>query len=226
MGLETPYHAFQRIIKNYNENRKEGEPELPVIPLHGLRHTAATLLISQKVDIRTVSGRLGHANASTTLNIYSHALKELDKTASEKLGDMLLKSGSWKSPVDNRSTKPEKMGILSCQKIKKNRRPTHYECVALPAEPRKLIKRFALTHTLYTGFPDLASVFWKKVKKVKLIYFWKKLEKSSWQSGGSGVLYSLSPMKLIELFKQFKQLQLLNLSKKDKKVVDKQKKLW
>lgn len=94
MGLETPYHAFQRIIKNYNENRKEGEPELPVIPLHGLRHTAATLLISQKVDIRTVSGRLGHANASTTLNIYSHALKELDKTASEKLGDMLLKSGS------------------------------------------------------------------------------------------------------------------------------------
>ena len=38
MGLETPYHAFQRIIKNYNENRKEGEPELPVIPLHGLRH--------------------------------------------------------------------------------------------------------------------------------------------------------------------------------------------
>mgnify|MGYP000003581350 FL=1 len=94
MGLETPYHAFQRIIKNYNENRKEGEPELPVIPLHGLRHTAATLLISQKVDIRTVSGRLGYANASTTLNIYSHALKELDKTASEKLGDMLLKSGS------------------------------------------------------------------------------------------------------------------------------------
>ena len=84
----------QRIIKNYNENRKEGELELPVIPLHGLRHTAATLLISQKVDIRTVSGRLGHANASTTLNIYSHALKELDKTASEKLGDMLLKSGS------------------------------------------------------------------------------------------------------------------------------------
>ena len=142
---------------------------------------------------------------------------------------------SWKvevekSPVDNRSTKPEKMGILSCQKIKKNmkkarkygpfslssrpdsnRRPTHYECVALPAEPRKLIKRFALTHTLYTGFPDLASVFWKKVK---LIYFWKKLEKSSWQSGGSGVLYSLSPMKLIELLKQFKQFKLLNLQKR------------
>ena len=158
---------------------------------------------------------------------------------------MLLKSGSWKSPVDNRSTKPEKMEILSCQKIKKNmkkariyglfllssrpdsnRRPTHYECVALPAEPRKLIKRFALTHTLYTGFSDLASVFWKKVKKVKLIYFWKKLEKSSWQSGGSGVLYSLSPMKLIELLEQFKQLQLLNFSKKMKKVVDKQKKLW
>lgn len=93
MGLETPYRAFHRIIKNYNAHRKEGEVELPVIPLHGLRHTAATLLISQNIDISTVSGRLGHANASTTLNIYSHALKELDKTASDKMDDLLLKKG-------------------------------------------------------------------------------------------------------------------------------------
>ena len=91
MGLDTPYHAFRRIIRNYNANRKNGEPELPLIPLHGLRHTSATLLISQGIDIRTVSGRLGHTNTSTTLNIYSHALKELDKTASDKLESIFLK---------------------------------------------------------------------------------------------------------------------------------------
>lgn len=38
MGLETPYQAFHRIIKNYNVNRKGTAPELPLIPLHGLRH--------------------------------------------------------------------------------------------------------------------------------------------------------------------------------------------
>lgn len=91
MGLETPYQAFRRIIDNYNSNRKENMPELPHIPLHGLRHTAATLLISQGVDIRTVSGRLGHSSTSTTLNIYSHALRELDKTASDKLENLLLR---------------------------------------------------------------------------------------------------------------------------------------
>ena len=92
MNLETPYQAFHRIINNYNASRPETAPELPLIPLHGLRHTAATLLIGQGVDIRTVSGRLGHSDTSTTLNIYSHALKELDKTASDKLENALLRS--------------------------------------------------------------------------------------------------------------------------------------
>ena len=65
------------------------EIELPLIPLHGLRHTAATLLIANGVDVRTVSGRLGHANTSTTLNIYSHALEEFDRKAADVLEQVL-----------------------------------------------------------------------------------------------------------------------------------------
>lgn len=61
---------------------------LPVIPLHGLRHTSATLLISQHVDVRTVSGRLGHAQASTTMNIYAHSLREADNQAAEALENL------------------------------------------------------------------------------------------------------------------------------------------
>lgn len=83
----TPYQAFKQIIADHNA-RENADP-LPDIPLHGLRHTSATLLISENVDIRTVAGRLGHAQTSTTLNIYSHALKSKDKAAADLLAGML-----------------------------------------------------------------------------------------------------------------------------------------
>lgn len=59
------------------------------ITLHSLRHTSATLLISAGTDIRTVSERLGHAQTSTTLNIYSHAIKSADQAAAETLANVL-----------------------------------------------------------------------------------------------------------------------------------------
>ncbi len=58
--------------------------------LHSLRHTNATLLIGAGTDLRTVSGRLGHSQASTTLNIYSHQLKTADKAAAEILSQKVL----------------------------------------------------------------------------------------------------------------------------------------
>lgn len=62
---------------------------LPRVTLHSLRHSNATLMIAEGVDIRTVSNRLGHAQTSTTLNIYSHALKSRDQDAAEKLDAVL-----------------------------------------------------------------------------------------------------------------------------------------
>jgi integrase len=56
--------------------------DLPRITFHGLRHTSATLLISDGVPMRAVSAVLGHAQASTTANIYAHVLEEsLDQAA-------------------------------------------------------------------------------------------------------------------------------------------------
>jgi len=89
MHPDTPYKTFKRIIKRYNETVTNEADKLPDIPLHGLRHTSATLLISQNVDVRTVSGRLGHAQTSTTMDIYSHALKEMDEKASDALDQLL-----------------------------------------------------------------------------------------------------------------------------------------
>ena len=65
--------------------------QLPPIHPHKFRHTQASLLISEGVDILTVSKRLGHAKVSTTLDIYSHVLAKSDEKASSTLDDLLFK---------------------------------------------------------------------------------------------------------------------------------------
>lgn len=90
MDLSTPYHAFKKIIRNYNQTVTESK-KFPDIPLHGLRHTSATLLISQNIDVHTVSSRLGHAQTSTTMNIYAHSLKKMDEVAADTLENLFIK---------------------------------------------------------------------------------------------------------------------------------------
>lgn len=51
------------------------------IKFHGLRHTFATTLIENKVDIKTTSALLGHSDISTTLNIYVHPSDEAKREA-------------------------------------------------------------------------------------------------------------------------------------------------
>lgn len=63
--------------------------DFPHVTLHSLRHTNATLMIADGTDVCTVSKRLGHANTSTTLNIYAHALKAKDTEAADKLENVL-----------------------------------------------------------------------------------------------------------------------------------------
>ena len=58
---------------------------------HSLRHTMASNLINKGVDIVTVSNRLGHAQTSTTLNVYSHIVNKADEKASEAVADMFLR---------------------------------------------------------------------------------------------------------------------------------------
>ena len=57
--------------------------------LHALRHFAATQMIGGGTDVRTVAGRLGHKDASTTLRVYSHVLPERDREAAGLLGRAL-----------------------------------------------------------------------------------------------------------------------------------------
>lgn len=92
INISTPYQTFKDIIHKYNATVEDESLKLPDIPLHGLRHTSATVLISEDVDVRTVSARLGHAQTSTTMNIYAHSLKESDKKAADKLNNLFKQS--------------------------------------------------------------------------------------------------------------------------------------
>jgi integrase len=59
------------------------------IRLHDLRHLHATQLLAAGVPVRTVSGRLGHANAATTLNVYAHFLEASDRVAADVIAGLL-----------------------------------------------------------------------------------------------------------------------------------------
>lgn len=58
------------------------------LKLHELRHTMATQLLANGVDLKTVQARLGHANASLTLNTYSHALPACDEAAANLIASL------------------------------------------------------------------------------------------------------------------------------------------
>ncbi len=97
MHIDTITKWFPEFIEEINKSIK-ADPKLtnevkeslyiPKISFHGLRHTAATLLIDRGLNIKAVSARLGHAQTSTTTNIYAHALISADQQASDIMEDV------------------------------------------------------------------------------------------------------------------------------------------
>ncbi len=74
------YHRHKRILK---------ENGLPSIRFHDLRHTFATHALKNGVDAKTLSGILGHTNASFTLDTYTHVTGDMQFKASEIVGDFM-----------------------------------------------------------------------------------------------------------------------------------------
>jgi integrase len=63
---------------------------LPRIRLHDLRHTWATLALEANVPAKVVSERLGHANISVTMDIYSHVTEAMDAGAAETVAGLIF----------------------------------------------------------------------------------------------------------------------------------------
>jgi len=70
---------YRRFVKKNN---------IPYIRFHDLRHTHASLLLYKGIDIKTISERLGHSNIGTTMNVYTHVMKQLDIKASQAIEEI------------------------------------------------------------------------------------------------------------------------------------------
>lgn len=64
---------------------------LPHVNPHAFRHTMASMLYFNGVDSVSISKRLGHAQVSTTANIYAHVMEEADQRNADILADVFLK---------------------------------------------------------------------------------------------------------------------------------------
>ena len=101
MGVETDPNAymFSPVIDGAsptNPDRITGRFRhlcervgLTGVRLHDLRHLHATQLLASGVPVRTVSGRLGHAHAATTLNVYAHFVEASDRQAADVISGLL-----------------------------------------------------------------------------------------------------------------------------------------
>lgn len=77
------------VIGRRFERRVRALGSVPVIGLHGLRHTHATLMLEVGVDVKTVSERLGHDSAQTTLELYGHVTPRMRSNAAARFGTLL-----------------------------------------------------------------------------------------------------------------------------------------
>ena len=84
-GIESTKPVHQLAGKTINHHHRL----ISSISIHSLRHTNITLLLAAGIPLKTVSYRAGHAQTSTTSNIYSHAIRSADEKAAEVLEHVL-----------------------------------------------------------------------------------------------------------------------------------------
>jgi integrase len=77
---DTLLGRWQRLVES---------AKVPTIPLHGARHSYATLALEAGVRLDVVSTQLGHSNVATTANIYAHVSEAASAEAAEGIGSIL-----------------------------------------------------------------------------------------------------------------------------------------
>ena len=80
MSPDSVLHMLHRVLKRAG---------LPKVRFHDLRHTFATLALQNGVDIKTVSGMLGHFSAGFPLDTYAHVTTSAKREAAKTMGSIL-----------------------------------------------------------------------------------------------------------------------------------------
>lgn len=74
--------------------RELGDDAPPVIRLHDLRHTHATILLADRENVKVVSERLGHASVTVTLRVYAHVMPGNQKAAAARFAALVAGAGA------------------------------------------------------------------------------------------------------------------------------------
>lgn len=80
ISSDSVLHMLQRVLKRAGLER---------VRFHDLRHTFATLALQNGVDVKTVSGMLGHHSAGFTLDTYAHVTTAAQRPAANTMGNIL-----------------------------------------------------------------------------------------------------------------------------------------
>lgn len=83
-----PYRP-DSVTQFWNRFTVKHEDKLRRVRFHDLRHSSATLLLSEGINMKVIQKRLGHKNIKTTLNLYSHISEKEDEKASNVFDDIL-----------------------------------------------------------------------------------------------------------------------------------------
>lgn len=88
MDVDKPIFVTGRVFNSTINNRLKRlclEANIPVITVHSLRHTHASLLLFAGVSIASVARRLGHSSMTTTQETYLHIIQELENQDNDKI---------------------------------------------------------------------------------------------------------------------------------------------
>ena len=90
----NPEHVSRQFIAGQARCRKAaGADGPPVIRLHDLRHTHATILLTEGVPVHVVSERLGHASPVVTMTVYAHVLPGSQREAASLFARLIEEAG-------------------------------------------------------------------------------------------------------------------------------------
>jgi integrase len=88
LANDKPIFVCGRVFNSTVNNRLKAvckKARVPVISLHSLRHTHASLLIFAGVSIASIAKRLGHSSVTTTQETYLHIIRELENQDNDKI---------------------------------------------------------------------------------------------------------------------------------------------
>lgn len=82
----TIREALLKFYEWYNSNHSD---KLPYLNLHGFRHTYASLLLSNGVDLKKVSERPGHKDITITANVYANVTPKARREVADKFSEVM-----------------------------------------------------------------------------------------------------------------------------------------